>query len=583
MAAAGRPQPQVLRTALSECRRVFASVAVFSGVYNLLMLAGPLYMLQIYDRVISSRSVPTLVALSVLLLVAYVFQALLDIVRSRIVVRVGALFDRRIARIAHGAVIRMAAAARQMGSGHQPIRDLDQIRTFLNSPGPMAIVDMPWVPVFLVLCFLIHPWLGLVAVAGALVMVAVTVLAEAASRKAARAAAQDSELRSTMLEADRRNSETVLAMGMARALTERWGRQNDRFLAGLAHSTDKISGYSSATKVLRLSLQSAILGLGSYLVIKQELTPGSMIAASIMMGRALAPIETAIANWRGFVGARQSMQRLSNTLSQTPPYPQMTTLPNPAQSLEVEDLAVAPPGAQSPIVTRVHFKVTAGDALAIIGPSGVGKTSLLRNIVGIWQPLRGAIRLDGSSLTHWDPEVLGENIGFVSQGIELFDGTIAQNIARMTPDPDSGAILEAARLAGAHEMIAKLPRGYETRIGEAGQALSAGQRQRVALARALYRNPFLVALDEPNSNLDKDGEIALQNCVRELKKRGAIVVIIAHRQSILADCNYVLLLGNGAQLAFGPRDEVLRKVRVMPTPIAAPMAANLKVVTDPAG
>jgi ATP-binding cassette subfamily C protein len=555
---------------------------VLSGVFNVLMLAGPLYMLQIYDRVLSSRSVPTLVALSVFILAAYLFQAFLDIVRSRIVVRIGVLFDRRLAHIAHDAVVKIAAVAKYLEVGNRPIRDLDQIRTFLNSPGPIAIVDMPWAPLFLLLTFLIHPWLGMVALIGALLMIGVAIVTDMTSRSTARASAQEAEQRGMMLEADRRNSESALAMGMTQALTQRWERQNERFLDGLSQSTDKISAYTSATKIVRLSLQSAILGVGAYLVIRQELTAGAMIAASIMMGRALSPIESAVANWRAFAAARQGLERLSTTLSRVTPHRKVTPLPKPERFLETEDLAVAAPGSQGAIVSRVQFKLLAGEALAIIGPSGAGKTSLLRTLVGIWPGNRGIVRLDGSALHHWDPQFLGGQIGYVSQSIELFDGTVAENIARMTDMPDSDAVLEAAQTAGAHDLIAKLPRGYETRLG-GGMTLSAGQSQRVALARALYGKPFLVALDEPNSNLDSEGEIALQNCVRALKQRGAIVVIIAHRKSILNECDKVLVLGNGVQLAFGPRDEVLRRLRGVPSQMPATAGASLKVVTDAGG
>jgi ATP-binding cassette subfamily C protein len=323
--------------------------------------------------------------------------------------------------------------------------------------------------------------------------------------------------------------------------------------------------------------------MGGYLVLQHELTAGAMVAASIMMGRALAPIELAIANWRGFVAARQSLQRLSLTLSRIPPNANATQLPRPEHTLDVEDLTVAIPGSQTALVARAQFSLMAGEAMAIIGPSGAGKTSLLRTLVGIWSAARGSVRLDGAILGQWDPEVIGSYIGYVSQAIELFEGTIAQNISRMADSAESEAVLRAARIAGAHDMIIKLRRGYETRLGGSGTTLSAGQAQRVALARAIYGDPFLVALDEPNANLDRDGELALNNCVRELKKRGAIVIIIAHRQSILAECDKVLVLGNGTQLAFGPRDEIIRRVRVVPGPTPAAAQGALKVVTDTAG
>ena len=563
--------------ALRECRRAFGSVALFSGVVNLLMLAGPLYMLQIYDRVLSSRSVPTLIALSAFLVGAYAFQGVLDLIRSRVVVRSAAVLDQRLAMAVHGAVIRLTVTSRHPGDGPQPVRDLDAIRGFMTGAGPIAIVDLPWVPVFLIICFLIHPWLGVASTIGAVTLFTMTLLTERASRAPARAVAQDAGKRQIMVEAQRRGGETIIAMGMGGASAQRWSAVNDRYIAATASLSDVAGGFGSASKVLRLLLQSVILGLGAYLVIRQELTAGAMIAASIMMGRALAPIETAIANWRAFIGARQSITRLSEALTRAAPKREVTLLPRPERSLEVEHVAVVAPGGTKPIVANVRFALRTGQALGIIGPSGAGKTSLVRALVGIWRPAKGCVRLDGAALDQWDPDLLGQHVGFVSQAIELFDGTICENIARMNVKPDADAVLRAAKAAGAHELILRLPNGYDTAIGEGGEALSGGQRQRIALARALYGDPFLVVLDEPNSNLDNDGEGALRQAITNLKTRGAIVVLIAHRPSVLAVCDHILVLANGEQKDFGSRDEIMQR---MTRPVAAPPAAagNLKVL-----
>jgi PrtD family type I secretion system ABC transporter len=570
-----------LADALRECRRAFASVALFSGVVNLLMLAGPLYMLQVYDRVLNSRSVPTLVALSLLLVGAYAFQGALDLIRSRVVVRSAAVLDQRLALAVHGAVIRLAIALPQRGEGSQPVRDLDQIRAFLTGAGPIAIVDLPWVPAFLFICFLLHPWLGVAATAGGAFLFSMTLLTERASCDPARVAAREAGTRSIMVEANRRSGETIVAMGMAGALAQRWSGINNRYIAANARLSDVASSFGSVSKVLRLLLQSIMLGLGAYLVIRQELTVGAMIAASIMMGRALAPIETAIANWRAFVAARQSVGRLSEALGRAAPKGATTPLPRPARSLDVEHVTVVAPGGTTPIVAGARFGLRSGEALGIIGPSGAGKSSLVRTLVGVWRPAKGSVRLDGAALEHWDPELLGKRVGFVSQTVELFDGTITENIARMSVAPDHDAVLRAARAAGAHDMILRLPQGYDTGIGEGGTMLSGGQRQRIALARALHGDPFLVVLDEPNSNLDNEGEAALHQAILDLKNSGAIVVLIAHRPSVLAVCDRILLLANGVQQDFGPRDEILRKiVRRPPSPVPAAATANLKVVSD---
>jgi PrtD family type I secretion system ABC transporter len=563
--------------ALRECRRAFGSVALFSGMVNLLMLAGPLYMLQVYDRVLSSRSVPTLIALSIFLVGAYAFQGVLDLIRSRVVVRSAAVLDQRLALAVHSAVIRLSVASRHPGDGPQPVRDLDAIRGFLTGAGPIAIVDLPWVPVFLTICFLIHPWLGVASTIGAVTLFTMTLLTERASRAPAKVLAQDAGRRSIMVEAQRRGGETILAMGMGGALAQRWAGVNNRYIAASASLSDVAGGFGSASKVLRLLLQSVILGLGAYLVIRQEMTAGAMVAASIMMGRALAPIETAIANWRAFIGARQAITRLSEALTRAAPKRELTSLPRPERSLEVEHVAMVAPGGQKPVIANVRFGLKAGQAVGIIGPSGAGKTSLVRALVGIWRPAKGCVRLDGAALDHWDPDLLGQHIGFISQTVELFDGTISENIARMNVKPDADAVLRAAKAAGAHDLILRLPNGYDTAIGEGGEALSGGQRQRIALARALYGDPFLVVLDEPNSNLDNDGELALRQAIANLKTRGAIVVLIAHRPSVLAVCDHILVLANGEQKDFGTRDEIMQK---MTRPVAAPAAAgNLKVVS----
>ena len=559
----------VVKTALADCRKSFRGVALFSAVVNLLMLAGPLYMLQVYDRVLSARSVPTLVALTIFLIGAYLFQGVLDIIRARVVVRGAALLDQHLDLDVHRAMVRLGAGAR--GEQPQPLRDLDQIRSFLTGPGPIAIVDLPWIPIFLFVCFLIHPWLGLASVAGALVLCVVTLMTERMSRAPAQVLAREGAQRAGMAESSRRSSETILAMGMTPAMAARWSQANGRYLGALWQVTDVVNALGSVSKMVRLLLQSLILGLGAYLVIRGQLAAGAMIAASIMMGRALAPIETAIANWRSFVGARQGAHRLSETLALTGQPAPATSLPAPRATLAAESVAVFVPGREKPVVAQVNFALNSGEAVGVIGPSGSGKTTLIRALVGAWPIGAGSVRIDGAALNQWNPNELGRNVGYMAQSVELFDGTVADNIARMEMEPNSAAIISAARAAGAHEMITQLPGGYDARVGDGGTALSAGQRQRIALARALYRDPFLIVLDEPNANLDSEGDVALQTALRDAKQRGAIVVLVAHRPSALAECDKVLYLANGVQQAFGPRDDVLRKVLVRSAQSPAPL------------
>jgi ATP-binding cassette subfamily C protein len=386
--------------------------------------------------------------------------------------------------------------------------------------------------------------------------------------------------RNALAEAGRRNAEVLRAMGMGARTAGLWGEANGRYMASQRRASDIAGGLGSASKVLRMLLQSTVLGTGAYLVIRSEATAGIIIASSILTSRALAPVELAIANWKGFMAARQSWRRLSELLTLLPSRAAPMALPRPTKSLSVDNASVAPPEQRRIVVQDVSFELKSGQGLGIIGPSASGKSSLARLLVGVWQPARGRIRLDGSALPHWSPEALGSHVGYLPQDVELFAGSIAQNIARLDPSPDPAAVIAAAKAAGVHELIARLPEGYDTQIGEAGAALSAGQRQRIALARALYGDPFLVVLDEPNSNLDAEGEEALTRAILGVRSRGAIAVVVAHRPSALAAVDTVLFMSEGRQQAFGPKDEVLKKVLRRPPPAAIPSPTPLKVVTE---
>lgn len=547
--------------ALSSCRPAFFAVGGFSAVINLLMLAGSLYMLQVYDRVLSSRSVPTLIGLSILLLIAYALQGFLDAVRVKMLARIGARFDEQVSPLAFGAARRLSLAGRRADEALQPIRDLDQIRGFLASLGPTALFDMPWMPLFFAGCFVLHPWLGLLALGGGVIIVALTWATERISRTALQAQMNSRATREALAEASRRNAEAVTAMGMGGAFDGKWQEANRRHVGDWLAAAD-VTGTSGAfAKVFRMVLQSAVLGLGAYLAIHDQISGGAMIAASIMTSRALAPIEIAVGNWKGFVAARLGLRRLEQVLS-SPALAerQHTPLPIPAAALTVDNLVVAAPGRSTPIVSGVSLRVEAGQGLGIIGPSASGKSTLVRALVGVWHPLKGEVRLDGASLDHWARDALGRHVGYLPQDVELFDGTVAENIARFAANAPGEAIVGAARAAGAHELILRLEEGYDTRLGEGGMALSGGQRQRIGLARALYRAPFLVVLDEPNSNLDQEGDEALTEAVRGVRARGGIVIVVTHRQGAIAGLDRLALMAEGRLQAIGPKEEVLAKL-----------------------
>jgi ATP-binding cassette, subfamily C, bacterial PrsD len=547
--------------AFAACRRSLLVVGAFSGAINLLMLSGSLYMLQVYDRVLSSRSLATLVGISLLLVAAYVLQGFIDAVRVRMLARIGARFDEAVSPSAFAATQRLPLMGARPEQALQPIRDLDQIRSFLSSLGPTAFFDMPWMPLFFAACFLLHPWLGWLAVGGGAVIVALTWLTERRSQSATRAQMVSAGSRHTLAEASRRNAEALTAMGMELDFQRRWREINARHVGDWLVSSDNVSGIGAFAKVFRLILQSAVLGLGAYLSIRGEVSGGAMIAASILTSRALAPIEIAVAHWKGFVGARQGYARLKQVLD-GPVFTgdARTRLPAPYRSLSAENLIVAAPGKQTPIVHGVSLRLEAGHGLGIIGPSASGKSTLVRALVGVWRPLKGDVRLDGATLAMWDRDALGQHVGYLPQDIELFDGSVAQNIARFRPDVADADIIAAASAAGAHELILRLENGYDTIIGEGGAALSGGQRQRIALARALFGNPFLVVLDEPNSNLDHEGDAALTQAVLGVRARGGIVIMVTHRQAAVAGVDQIAMMADGRIQAIGPKEEVMRKV-----------------------
>jgi len=575
MAAAPGVRRSELGGALRACRSAFIGVGAMSCMINLLYLTGSLFMLEVYDRVLPSRSVPTLVGLAILAAGLYMAQGVLDLLRGRILGRVGTALDEALNVRVYDTVVRLPLLVGARNEGLQPLRDLDNVRSFLSSMGPGAFFDLPWLPFYLAICFAFHVMIGLTALVGAIILVCLTIATEFMSRAPAREAmglaARRNDLAATSPSALRR----LVAMGMAGRLTKRWSEANQNYLAGNQRAADISGGLGAIAKVLRMTLQSAVLGVGAYLVIHQEATAGIIIAGSILSARALAPVDLAIAHWRSFVAARQSWHRLNRLLESLPARTTQTLLQNPSSRLSVEAVSIVPPGDQRVIVQDVTFALVAGNGLGIIGPSGSGKSSLVRALVGVWLPARGKVRLDGAALDQWAPDVLGRHVGYLPQDVELFAGTVAQNISRFDPDAKADPIIAAAKEAGVHEMIIKMRDGYDTQIGEQGTALSAGQAQRVALARALYGNPFLIVLDEPNSNLDTEGDEALTRAVRGARERGAIVVVVAHRPIGIEGVDQLLVLKDGRMQAFGPKEQVLGQVlqRVAPP-------APIKIVSE---
>lgn len=548
-------QKSKLLTALKMCRSNFIAVIFFSLFINLLMFIGPLYMLQVYDRVLASRSEVTLMMITGLAVSLLLVYWALEAIRSRVLVRTGARFDQILGHDLFVTAFR-GHVRNPAGAFSQPVRDLDTLRDFLTGGGIIAFCDAPWVPVFLVACFLLHPWLGIVAVIGAVVIFSLALANEFSTKKLLKNASGASVIANQYVGACMRNAETVHALGMMPGISRRWQEMHWAQLSMQAQASDRAGILLSASKLFRMGLQVAILGVGAYLVLQAEITAGSMVAASIMMGRALSPVEMAVGQWKGFVAARSAYDRLKTLFVSVPEEPARMALPAPRGEITLEQIMVAPPGSRKATLKSVSMHIGAGDVVGVIGPSGAGKSTLARALVGIWNPVSGHVRIDGADIDHWDSTLLGPHLGYLPQDVELFAGTVAENIGRFG-DLNPEQIVDAAQRAGAHDMILQLPDGYSTRVGDGGRSLSGGQRQRIGLARALYGDPKVIVLDEPNSSLDSFGEEALSRAILQAKEHGRTVVVVSHRSSLLNVVDKVAVLNDGILTAYGPKQAVL--------------------------
>ena len=548
-----------LKRAITACRRVWVGVALFSACLNMLMLSVPLYMMQIYDRVLATGNVDTLLALTVMVMVALLVLGLLDALRGRVMARVGGWLDREL-----GSPVLAGAVADALRSGGgvsaQGLRDLATVRGFLGGTGVMPLFDAPWTPVFLTIIFLIHPMLGWIALGGALLLFGCAVLNDLTTRNKVAEASGAAARALNAADAAVRNADVIAAMGMLPNLARRWRDTGARGQHLQTSASDYSGSISAVAKSLRFGLQVAMLGVGAYLVILHEMTAGGMIAAAIILARGLAPVEQLINVWRFFVGARTAWRRLRTLTARAPAEDRRTTLPRPTGRLDLEQVGYVPPGASEPVIRRLSFHLDGGDMLGIVGPSGAGKTTLVRLIVGTLAPTAGHVRLDGADMTTWSNEDRGHYVGYLPQNVELFAGTVRENIARLGNAEDE-AVVAAAKLAGAHEVILGLPEGYDTPIGEGGIPISGGQRQRIALARAVLGTPALLVLDEPNAHLDAEGEQALVETVVKMRERDVTVIFIAHRAGVMAQVDKMLVLRGGAMAGFGPREEILKGLR----------------------
>jgi len=552
------------KTALEKvqrnCRESFLYVGFFSLFINLLMLVPAFYMLQMYDRVVNTGSTTTLLVLTLLMLLLMATMGSLDWVRSRILVRVGTRIDSLLGGRLHDASFKLSLLSGGSNASAQPLSDLNGLRSFLTGTGVFAFFDAPWLPIYLLVMFLFHPLIGTVGLISAIILAAIAVANERMTSQLLAEANNHNMSAHNATNTNLRNAEVIESMGMLPSIRGRWEEKNRKVQYWQARASERGGLFTSISKALRLTVQSLILGVGAWLVIQQEISPGLMIAGSILLGRALAPIDQMIGAWKGFVAARGQYGRLNELLEKMPETTEKMSLPDPSGAISAEGASITPPGSKAPVVNRVSFKINPGDIVGIIGPSAAGKSTLVRGILGIWPTAGGALRIDGAESASYKREELGPHIGYLPQDIELFDGSINENIARFG-EVDPEQVVQAAKDAGVHEMILRLPEGYDTVIGQSGGVLSGGQRQRIGLARALYGKPVIVVLDEPNSNLDDQGEKALMETMALLKKRGCTTLVISHQMGLLAHVDKLILMAGGTLAAFGPRDEVLKQLK----------------------
>lgn len=575
MGGAKQPNISPLTAGMLAIRPSIITAVVFSLFINVLMFISPLYMLQVYDRVLSTRSQETLIAITVVAALLLLVYAALETLRTQILVRSGLLFDERLAKPVFNAIHR-GMLRRPGGNLVQGLRDVDSLREFLTGSGVIAFCDAPWFPVFVLASFVLHPVFGWIAIIGSVVIWSLTLANELLTKKHLTEASTASIEAGQRATSTFRNVEVLQAMGMLDALRSKWLGMHETHLGWQAHASDRAGMLMAGTKFFRLFLQIIILGTGGYLAINRQISPGAIVAASILIGRALQPMEVAVGSWKGFVGARGAYRRLKSLFEMAGFDPERMSLPRPKGYLAVEAVIAGAPGQREPILRGVSFSLEPGEVLCVVGPSAAGKSTLARVVVGIWPPAQGAIRLDGADLSHWDSQQLGQHIGYLPQDVELFIGTVAQNIGRFRDDLDPANVIAAAEQAGCHDLIQHFAEGYNTQIGEGGKALSGGQRQRVALARALYGDPALVVLDEPNSNLDAAGEEALLGAIHGLKTRGKTVILITHKVNILAGADKILVMNGGVIQAYGTRDEMLPRLlgpRIVPAPADAAAAS----------
>lgn len=565
MAASAAPRSteagaQELRDARRQSRHLYWAVAVFSFFVNALMLTGPLYMLNVYDRVLGSRSLETLIALTVLVVFLFAMMAMLDIVRGRVMGRVGARFQAKLDERVFTASIRGSTMPGLQREAHSGLRDLESVQRLIVSPALMSMFDLPFAPLFFLGIFIFHPFMGYLALVGAVILIILAVANQLVSRRPLVEANATSSQAEQMGNQIRQESELILSLGMRRAAFDRWQMARNGSLDASIEAMDATGGFTSSIKAVRLLLQSAMLGLGAYLVLQNELSPGAMIAGSILLGRALAPIEMIVGQAALFQRAREAWRNLAVLLSSVIEGNRRTALPSPKARLEVDQVSIVMPGEQVATLRMISFAVQPGQAVGVIGNSGSGKSTLAKALTGFLTPAAGRIRLDGAALDQYEPDVLGQHIGYLPQNVGLFDGTITENIARLSPQPDDAAVVKAAKRAGAHDMILKLSEGYNTRVAAIGGRLSGGQIQRIGLARAMYGDPVMLVLDEPNSNLDNDGSVALNAAIKSMKADGNIVLIMAHRPAAIQECDLLLMIDGGVRRAFGPKEDVLKEM-----------------------